>query len=47
MLVAHKAPGLVNELQAATWKKSKHTDADFECEFAYQPEGWLVAFASS
>ena len=40
VLVARKTPRLVDELQAASWKKSKDTDADFECEFAYRPEGW-------
>ena len=44
VMVASKTPRLVNELQAATWKRSKHTDADFECQFAYQPEGWDKAF---
>ena len=44
VLVVRKTPRLVDELQAAVWKKSKHTDADFECEFAYQPEGWDKPF---
>lgn len=44
VLVARKTPRLVDELQAATWKHSKNTDADFECEFAYQPEGWDKPF---
>ena len=44
VLVARKTPRLVDELQAATWKGSKDTDADFECEFGYQAEGWDKAF---
>ncbi len=44
VLVARKTPRLVDELQAATWRRSKDTDADFECEFAYQPEGWDKEF---
>ena len=44
VLVARKTPRLVEELQAATWKRSKDTDADFECEFAYRPEGWDKPF---
>jgi len=27
-------------LNAAEWKPSPNTDADAECEFRYQPEGW-------
>lgn len=38
--LARKAPRLVAELQAATWKRSAGTDTDFECRFSYQPEGW-------
>jgi hypothetical protein len=30
----------LGELQAADWQPSPHTDADFECQFRYQPEGW-------
>ncbi len=44
VLVARKTQRLVDELQAATWKKSKGTDADFECEIIYQPEGWDKGF---
>ena len=44
VLVARKTPRLVDELQAASWKKSKDTDADFECEFAYRPGGWDKGF---
>src|SRR5476651_989794 len=30
----------VQELRQAQWKPSPKTDADAECEFRYQPEGW-------
>lgn len=44
MVVARKTSRLVEELQRATWKPSPKTDADAECEFRYQPEGWGEAF---
>jgi hypothetical protein len=31
---------LLGELQAADWWPSPDTDADFACQFRYQPEGW-------
>ena len=31
---------LQGELQAADWQPSPRTDADFECQFSYWPEGW-------
>ena len=34
----------VEELKAADWKPSPRTDADSQCEFHYQPEGWEKAF---
>ncbi len=37
---ARKTSRLVEELQAADWKRSPRTDADGQCEFRYQPEGW-------
>ena len=40
ILVARKTARLVDELKAATWKPSPHTDADEQCEFFYRPEGW-------
>lgn len=40
IVVARKTARLVDELQAATWKRSPLTDADGQCEFRYQPEGW-------
>jgi hypothetical protein len=44
VIVARKTPRLVGELQAAAWKRSPGTDADFECQFSYQPEGWDKEF---
>jgi hypothetical protein len=35
---------LVEELKAAGWQHSPHTDADGQCEFCYQPEGWAKAY---
>jgi len=40
VISARKTPRLVELLQQAEWKLSKKTDADMECEFRYQPEGW-------
>jgi len=40
VISAQKTPRLVEELQAARWSKSPRTDADGQCEFRYQPEGW-------
>jgi hypothetical protein len=40
ILVARKTSRLVDQLQAAKWKRSTQTDADDQCEFIYQPEGW-------
>jgi len=37
---ARKTSRLVELLHHAEWKPSKKTDADMECEFRYQPEGW-------
>ena len=44
IVVARKTSRLVEELQRATWKPSSKTDADGECEFRYQPDGWGEAF---
>lgn len=44
MLVARKTARLVNQLRAAEWKRSPHTDADGQCDFLYQPEGWGKAY---
>ena len=44
VLSAQKTPRLVEELKAARWTKSPRTDADGQCEFRYQPEGWGRAY---
>jgi hypothetical protein len=36
---ARKTARLVEALQVADWRRSR-TDADGQCEFRYQPEGW-------
>jgi len=40
IIVARKTSRLVEELVAAEWKPSPDTDADEQCEFWYQPNGW-------
>ena len=44
IVVARKTSRLVDQLQAADWKPSPQTDADQQCEFCYQPEGWGKAY---
>jgi hypothetical protein len=44
ILSAQKTPRLVDELKAARWTGSPRTDADGQCEFRYQPEGWGKAY---
>ena len=44
IISAQKTSRLVDELKAADWKRSPRTDADGQCEFRYQPEGWGKAF---
>jgi Transposase DDE domain group 1 len=44
IVVARKTPRLVEELKSAHWKRSPRTDADEQCEFWYQPQGWEHAF---
>ena len=39
-ICARKTSRLVEELRQAQWKSSPKTDADAECEFRYQPDGW-------
>jgi hypothetical protein len=41
---ARKTSRLVDELKAADWRRSPRTDADGQCEFPYQPEGWQKAY---
>jgi hypothetical protein len=40
VICARKTARLVEELRQAAWKPSPKTDADAECEFHYQPDGW-------
>ena len=44
IISARKTPRLVDELKAANWRPSPRTDADGQCEFRYQPEGWGKAY---
>jgi hypothetical protein len=44
IMVARKTARLVDELKALDWKRSPRTDADGQCEFRYQPEGWGRAY---
>src|SRR3989449_2041519 len=41
---ARKTSRLVDELKAARWTGSPRADADGQCEFWYQPEGWGKAY---
>jgi hypothetical protein len=40
VICARKTARLVEQLHQAEWKPSPKTDADGECEFRYQPDGW-------
>src|SRR5438067_3736285 len=40
VICARKTARLVEELGQAEWKPSPKTDAEAECEFLYQPDGW-------
>jgi Transposase DDE domain group 1 len=40
IVVARKTSRLVAQLQQADWQPSPKTDAEAQCEFRYQPEGW-------
>lgn len=44
IICAQKTKRLVEELQKAEWKPSRKTDADEECEFVYQPQGWAKPY---
>ena len=44
IISARKTSRLVDELKAAGWQRSPRTDADGQCEFCYQPEGWAKAY---
>src|SRR5438477_7901933 len=40
VICARKTSRLAEELRQAQWTPSPKTDADAECEFLYQPDGW-------
>jgi hypothetical protein len=44
IISARKTTRLVEQLKAAHWTGSPQTDADGQCEFYYQPEGWSKAY---
>jgi hypothetical protein len=44
VICARKTSRLVEELRQVEWKPSSKTDAGWECEFRYQPEGWSKAY---
>ena len=44
MISARKTARLVEQLRQAEWKPSNKTDAEWECEFLYPPEGWKKAY---
>jgi Transposase DDE domain group 1 len=44
IISARKTPRLLEELKKADWRPSPKTDADEQCEFPYQPEGWGQAY---
>ena len=43
IVVVRKTARLIEQLQRVEWKPSPKTDADQQCEFLYQPEGWSRA----
>ncbi len=44
IITASKTSRLREELEKAHWKASPKTDADAQCEFRYQPQGWEKAY---
>jgi len=40
VIAARKTSRLVEQLLQGEWKPSPKTDAEWECEFRYQPDGW-------
>ena len=44
VISARKTARLVEQLRQAEWKPSPKTDAGWECEFRYQPDGWKKAY---
>ncbi len=43
IIVARKTARLTEQLQTSDWKPSTKTDAEEQCEFLYQPQGWAKA----
>jgi hypothetical protein len=46
MVVVRKTARSIEKLQMAKWKPSPKTNADEQCEFLYQPEGWATHIVS-
>jgi hypothetical protein len=44
IISAAKSQRLVEELEQAVWTGSPRTDAEGQCEFWYQPEGWARGY---
>ena len=44
IISARKTSRLIDGLKAASWTGSPKTDADAQCEFRYQPEGWSKTY---
>jgi hypothetical protein len=44
IIVARKTARLVEQVKVAEWQRSPGTDADGQCEFWYQPDGWGKAY---
>lgn len=44
IISARKTSRLIDALKAAAWTGSPKTDADGQCEFRYQPEGWSKTY---
>lgn len=44
VISAVKTSRLLEQLEQARWTGSPRTDADGQCEFRYQPDGWPKAF---
>jgi hypothetical protein len=44
IVIARKTSRLLEELGTTEWKQSPQTDADEQCEFWYQPNGWGKAY---
>src|SRR5258707_810975 len=44
IIVARKTARLVEQVKATEWQRSPGSDADGQCEFWYQPDGWGKAY---